>query len=675
MNKKRYLILIAFVIFVFLAVFTFANPLNKAEDENRVLEEIDENDVIEQEEIEKEEEKEIIEIKPVVIPQYNNHGVTINKTEKEETKEEVKEEIVEDMSYELALKAVEKVEITLSDSDYEKALELVLKVTEKDKKEELLDRISAVLEIIDLTDVVNTVVDKVNTAKSKEDMDAAREYVVTKDVEKRLKNLSNEVVKELLTEKLETIAELLDDIKAPTVNIEDEAIFDEDAEIVVTDDSEVTIILNDEEVENNKVVSDGKYTLTVIDASFNEVTIEFIVDTTAPEFIIGEESIGNGEYYSKLFLTLEDDNLKCLEINGESDHAISPFKIASEYYKNGENVLVATDIAGNETTFKFNYVTNVNVLEETFVFETSDEMITIQENETYVIDLNNNTYEIEERLNARIFENKGTLIIKNGKMLNKSTGYQYGIINNFGKLIVENVEFIDNANGDGSTIRNRGGEVIIKNSSFENTGDTILGNGAVISEGKLTIENTDIKTASKQVYSLQVRSGEATIKDVEVDGVHGGLGIQSGTVVIENFEYNAAIHYGMYITNNGEETNVIINNGTFNGELYGLFVGVDDGYQDRSDVTIIINNGTFKGNNGAMHLAAAKETIHNWNITINGGTFEGNIVKGSKYNTEKWNLNINGGKFKNSIVSDLTAEYEETLNTETGYYEVTEKNA
>ena len=34
MNKKRYLILIALVVFVFLAVFTFANPFEKADNKN-----------------------------------------------------------------------------------------------------------------------------------------------------------------------------------------------------------------------------------------------------------------------------------------------------------------------------------------------------------------------------------------------------------------------------------------------------------------------------------------------------------------------------------------------------------------------------------------------------------------------------------------------------------------
>ena len=313
MNKKRYLILIALIIFVFLAVFTFANPLNKAEDENRVLEEIEEEDVIEKEEIKKDEEKEIIEIKPVIVPAYNNHGVTINKVEKEEIKED-------DNSYELALNAVEKVELTLSAEDLLNASNLIEKITLNDKKEELQERLDVVKEVIDFTDVVNTLVEEVKNAESKEDMDSAREYAVSKDVEKRLKNLSNEVVKKLLTEKLETIAELLDDTKAPTINIEDGAIFGEDTKITVTDDSEVTIVLNDEEIENNKVVSNGSYTLTATDASFNSATITFSVRTVGTALTINDVTTEYVTLTQALeTLKVEDAEKATITIYGEQE--------------------------------------------------------------------------------------------------------------------------------------------------------------------------------------------------------------------------------------------------------------------------------------------------------------------------------------------------------------------
>lgn len=667
MGKKKYLIIIAAIIFVFLGIFAFANPFNKEEEIDKdVIEEVEE--VEKEDEVEENEEEEVV-IEPVYTPIYNNHGVSIDK-----------ETSVEDKSYEFAEEALVKAEITLSIEDLNKAIELIEKVKNEDERKKLEDRVEVVIETLDLTDLVNTFVKNVNSAENKTDMNQARNLLAEKDLIKRLDNLSNEVIKKLLSDKLATVLSKVEDTTNPSVNIEDEAILSEDTKIIVTDESEVTIVLNEEEIDNEIVVSDGKYTLTVTDASFNTTTIEFIIDTIAPEFVIGEESIGNGEYFSKLDLTLIDENLKTLDINGVEDNAISPFEIPSEYYVKGENVLVATDVVGNETTFTFTLVEDVIVLEETYTFETSEEMITINEDETYVIDLNNNVYEIEERLNARIFENKGTLIIKNGKMENKSTGYQYGIVNNYGKLIIENVEFIDNANGDGSTIRNRGGEIIIKNSSFENKGTTNIGNAAIISEGKLTVEKTNIKSASNQIYPLQVRAGEGIIKNVNVEGTHGALCVNGGTVVIDDLKYTAQKYYGIFITNNGgstgdEETNVTINSGTFIGESYGIHASVDDSLQDAANVNITINGGTFEGNDGALRLAGDRTTTRNWNVTINGGTFNGNLFKGSKYNTTNWDLSINGGSFTSSVASDLTEEYEEILNSETGYYEINKKNA
>ena len=56
MDKKKYLITIAVVVFAFLTVFTFANPFDKEEKElsGNVLEEIEEDDL--------EQEKEEVEV-------------------------------------------------------------------------------------------------------------------------------------------------------------------------------------------------------------------------------------------------------------------------------------------------------------------------------------------------------------------------------------------------------------------------------------------------------------------------------------------------------------------------------------------------------------------------------------------------------------------------------------
>ena len=299
MGKKKYLIIIAAIIFIFLAIFAFANPLNKEE-------KVDEN-VIEEVEKDKEEnkykEEEIVEIKPVVEPTYNNHGVTIDK-----------ESTIEDKSFELASEALQKAEITLSIEDLDKAIKLIEKVKNEDERKKLEERVDKVIETLDLTNLVNTLVENVNSATSKSDMNKARNLVEEKDLVNRIDDLSNEVVKKLLIDKLETINNLLKDTTDPTINIEDGAILDSDTKITVTDESEVTIVLNDEEIENNKVVSDGVYELTATDAAFNSVTITFTVENVENKDGVSLTISGITTEYE----TLEEALNKLKEKNAES---------------------------------------------------------------------------------------------------------------------------------------------------------------------------------------------------------------------------------------------------------------------------------------------------------------------------------------------------------------------
>ena len=299
MGKKKYLIIIAAIIFIFLAIFAFANPLNKEEkvDEN-VIEEVEKD-----KEENKDKEEEIVEIKPVVEPTYNNHGVTIDK-----------ESTIEDKSFELASEVLQKAEITLSIEDLDKAIKLIEKVKNEDERKKLEERVDKVIETLDLTNLVNTLVENVNSATSKSDMNKARNFVEEKDLVNRIDDLSNEVVKKLLIDKLETINNLLKDTTDPTINIEDGAILDSDTKITVTDESEVTIVLNDEEIENNKVVSDGVYELTATDAAFNSVTITFTVENVENKDGVSLTISGITTEYE----TLEEALNKLKEKNAES---------------------------------------------------------------------------------------------------------------------------------------------------------------------------------------------------------------------------------------------------------------------------------------------------------------------------------------------------------------------
>ena len=196
--------------------------------------------------------------------------------------------------YALALEAVVNSENKYTDTKaYEDALDALEDLPNSDsRKEDLVTRLEEVKEGLDLIALVEELVTMVNNSESKEDVDGARGFHTNeeggKTISELVAELTNEELKETLTESLETVMPILNDTTAPEINIPNGAIV-QSATIIVTDDSEFKIYLktNDEEekeISNNYEVFEGVHTVRVVDASFNESTITFEVDTTAPEF-------------------------------------------------------------------------------------------------------------------------------------------------------------------------------------------------------------------------------------------------------------------------------------------------------------------------------------------------------------------------------------------------------
>jgi len=741
MNKKRYLIIIAIMIFIFLALFTFANPLDNEEgqpNDNRVLEEIEEDDLTEQED--QEEEKEEQE-KPVVVtpvyPIYNNHGVV------------QRPQVEVDTSYEVALKAVEKLEITLNNESFEETVKLVEKVKDEEKKSELVERLEVISEIFNLTEDIETLVNKVNNAANKMDMDSARSFVVSKDIVNRLSIISNEVIKDLLLDKLEGISEKVEDTNSPKVNIEDEAILNIDTKITVTDESKVTIKLNDEEILNNTVVSDGVYTLVVTDESFNEVKVKFTVDTTAPEIVFDSNSIyiekdskvdsisltvkvtdnidvdkiieptkidfisvRNNDSLNKLDIDKLDsskegtfkvyyettdnagnkatavlevvvrdtrefkllsqtantqDNYKTMiaviatnkEIKeapaGWSFSLNNPTVITKKYTYNtettGEDVKVY-DLSGNELVVNV-VITDINDFAQQNVVlkdhTTLEETINIASGEEKVIDLNGKTLTVDNTnagTDARLFQNKGKLIFKNGKIVQPLDTTLGVVDNDGGEIILENVTIEDKGSRNASSIRNlNGGKVTIINSRIEADGIAgyvtsgskktyVYSNAAVYSTGELIIKNSTIKGDPESQYAIFIAGGTALVEDTTIDHLRGGFSITAGNVTINN-------------------VTVIMPESSRNAS-HAIYMSVQD------DTAVTINGGSFVGTRSSLYITN-KTTDKNLTLNINGGNFDSylyknsykvvNFVKGTDTPENKFNINVKGGKFAQTTIN------------------------
>ena len=286
-GKRKYFVLVLFLLLA-LMIFAFANPITEdgkdfQDNSNDETEQVEKPEIIVDSEKEDNNNNNYV---PVVRPVQPMQPVQ-NETTTENTQED---EI--DTTYEDALAAVEYAEATYKAEDVEKAKELVNKVTDTTKKGELEDRLAEVEAGIEVMELIEELEYQVGKATEREDIVSAKDYRDENEVAKKLDALTNEEVKEALQERLDKVNEYLDDETAPVVNIKDKDIFTEDVEITVEDENDVTITLTKDgkEVEDtSKTAGDGNYTLVVVDKAFNEVTINFVVDGTAPVVDEGDD--------------------------------------------------------------------------------------------------------------------------------------------------------------------------------------------------------------------------------------------------------------------------------------------------------------------------------------------------------------------------------------------------
>ncbi len=216
-----------------------------------------------------------------------------------------------DNSYTKALEAVIKAENSLAQNDVNTAADLVEKVTDAGQRQELMDRLDKVQDIIDATALVEQLEKLVNEATNKNDMNGARYYREDSKVEEIVAALTNSDSKTDLTNRLEKLAGILNDTDAPKVSTSPaQEVTKHDVTLSVEDDNKVTIVskLNGQVIENPETYTEeGVYEVTVTDAAFNEKTIKFVIDRTVP-VVIGAT---NGGYYREdVTLDIIEENLQ-----------------------------------------------------------------------------------------------------------------------------------------------------------------------------------------------------------------------------------------------------------------------------------------------------------------------------------------------------------------------------
>lgn len=278
-------------------------------------------------------------------------------------------------------------------------------------------------------------------------------------------------------------------------------------------------------------------------------------------------------------------------------------------------------------------------LSENITGFTTDDMATVDEGKTLILDMNGKSLTVDSSFTGRPIVNNGTLTVTGNGTIDSSASEfgGYGAINNFGVLTIENGTFRGSIMADGAAVYVRpGSEAVINGGTFEGT-------CAVNSAGKLTVNNGIFNTTScnqttdsnggKNHWAYCVRSeGELYFNNGTVTGVQGGLGISSGyaevkggtfqTVGCEHNEAGAYSFYALYIAGEVGEVEAHISGGTFTAaKRAAVLCGNDNTNGDggiNAKATARISGGTFIGGSDGVTLSAGKNT---GDPEITGGTF------------------------------------------------------
>ena len=355
-GKKKYFALIIFL-FLGLMIFTFANPAEEAKefkggdkDQSETVTNKREDTTEEDDDEDEQEQQEANQQQNVTT--NNNQGNAQGGNQDNNPGQTPVNPV--DNTLRDALAAVEKAEGTYTQNDVNAAKDLVNNVTdttEKGKLEERLDEVEAGIAALALLENLET---QVEEADEKADMTNATSYRDTNEIAKKIEDLNNETVKEALQERLDKVSKLLDDNAAPTTKVEAK-VYNENVEITAEDEAGNPFQMylakgNGKEKEissGDKTTSDGVYTLRLIDEAFNEQTVTFTVDTTAPAL----KDLTSGAHYPEITLTVEDLTKTKIEVTNMDKNETTEVEDGTKLTEDATYKVILTDEAGNTAEY------------------------------------------------------------------------------------------------------------------------------------------------------------------------------------------------------------------------------------------------------------------------------------------------------------------------------------
>lgn len=268
------------------------------------------------------------------------------------SKSETPNKKLPDDSYNRALEALKKAEASFLLKDVKLAEELITKLQNKNQKQELTERLNNVRETIEVNKLVVELEHKVTNSKNIKDLNKARIYYIEKDLQRAVLSLKSSYLKDEMLNRLSNLQKILSDKESPIITgINNNTFTAQDVSLNIKDDNEykVTIALNDEEFKyQNTLTKEGKYVVTVIDRAFNESTITFTIDKTAPSF----KNLTDGMYYQEnINVLVEDNNLDKIKASVYTDnYTMIEVSNNTQLTKEALYYLEAIDKAGNKAS-------------------------------------------------------------------------------------------------------------------------------------------------------------------------------------------------------------------------------------------------------------------------------------------------------------------------------------
>ena len=304
-----------------------------------------------------------------------------------------------DNSLEDARLALEKAENTLEYNDYMKAKTLVEKVQD----EKLVTRLQLVSDVLELKNNMIQLIDMVHLAITKEDIEKARQYEEKNQLIFSVEQLKHKRQKELLSNLLNQIIEILNDKQDPKIlGITQNMITNKKVKWSIQDETstDIQIYKNGFPVKlQDCYEEEGVYQIVVRDEARNQSIKEFTIDKTNPVIEIGK---------SRTHLTNQPVivTLRANEViqKVEGFEKVDDSTYQKEYTENKLEQVVIQDRAGNQTEIEIN-ISNIDKEKAVISVEKSNQDKAT--NQDVIVTLTSNkdiTVEDFQRVNSKTYQ-------------------------------------------------------------------------------------------------------------------------------------------------------------------------------------------------------------------------------------------------------------------------------